>query len=426
MLGAELEKVDAASAPPGKVAEQELRAQPVHRRVGHLGDDRLDQHLLTAGIELADDLGELTLDVGGPGDHDRIRAGEAGHHRRRAPALGGDGRLSGAAARRRADLRRRGQRDRAGAAVGAAARACRAEGRAVELGRGGLIRRLPDRAAAARAGAARRRHSPGITTLISVPLRAWVSSSRAIWVSLATADGSPRSATELEPSTATTDTPAPEPAVAPPCPPPDRPCSAAATSRALALRSAMTRVDAASVSTRRSTSRMRRTLSAKSAMTRLLPGPVGADRALCGHQRPHRVERRLRVDLPQAHDLGHEAVAVRPRRADPARLLRGVVQRLNPQRPVGGRHRDQPVGPQGRQEDLEIFRTRERPVGHHGHFARDRLSMMKVRPVTLAASAMKARMSASRTLSVVCASALVASSAARGATKSLFIGSAQS
>jgi hypothetical protein len=260
--------------------------------------------------------------------------------------------------------------------------------------------------------------------LISVPLRAWVSSSRAICVRRATAEGSPRRATELEPSTATTDTPAP--GAAPPCPPPERPCSAVATSRALAFRSAMTRVEAASVSTRRSTSRMRRTLSAKSAMTRLLPA-------------------RFALTDPWAETSGRTVSSAdcasiwRRRTISVTKLLRFAP--AEPIRPgccaalSTGCTRSAPLAvgtatnPLARSVDRKISKYSERDSGRSVTtvtFPATRLSMMKVRPVTFAASAMKARMSASRTLSVVCAKAPVASSAASGARRNLVIGWAQS
>ncbi len=70
---------------------------------------------------------------------------------------------------------------------------------------------------------------------------------------------------------------------------------------------------------------------------------IGGDRSLRADQRAHRLQRAGRVDRAQADDLGDIGVAVRARRADPAGLRRGVVDRLHPERPARGRHRDQPL-----------------------------------------------------------------------------------
>jgi hypothetical protein len=65
--------------------QQELHAQPLGRIVADLDDDGFHQHLLAAGVELADDLAKLALHVGVGGDHDGVGAGIARDHRRPAP-----------------------------------------------------------------------------------------------------------------------------------------------------------------------------------------------------------------------------------------------------------------------------------------------------------------------------------------------------
>ena len=99
--------------------------------------------------------------------------------------------------------------------------------------------------------------------------------------------------------------------------------------------------------------------------------PVGRHRPLRADQRTHRFQCAVRVDRAEADDLGDIGVAVRARRSDPARLRRGIVHRLHPERPARGRHRDQPVGAERRQENLEIFGSGQRPVGHDRHLAVD-------------------------------------------------------
>ena len=244
------------------------------------------------------------------------------------------------------------------------------------------------------------------TTLISVPFFARASRSSATWARRATVPGSPRSATAFEPSTATTDTVAPD-ATPPPLaePLPLNPCNAAATSRAPALRSAITRVDALSVSTRRNTSRTLRTLSAKSTTTSELPARLAltdpcwltsgrtvssADCASTERSRMISVTKLLRLAPLEPIRLGCcAALSSGWMRSAPVAV--GTAIRLL------ARSVDRNTSKYSERDSGRSVTTVTLPV--------TRLSMMNVRPVTLAASAMKARISASRTLSVVWATA---------------------
>ncbi|MCY1171988.1 hypothetical protein D9M73_121140 [compost metagenome] len=124
--------------------------------------------------------------------------------------------------------------------------------------------------------------------MISVPFLARRSRSSATAASRATDAASPRIATELELVTATTLALEPVDGPPPPAPCPVSACNAVAISRAPAFFNATMRVAAVSVSIWRITSRTRRTLSAKSTMTRLFP-PRLAVTEPCGEISPRTV-----------------------------------------------------------------------------------------------------------------------------------------
>src|SRR3546814_1754309 len=80
-------------------AEQELDAELLGGIIADLDDDRLDQHLLTPRVELADQLAEHPLHFGIRRDNDRVRAfvarDDGGAARRDAAAAPGAGRGRG-------------------------------------------------------------------------------------------------------------------------------------------------------------------------------------------------------------------------------------------------------------------------------------------------------------------------------------------
>ena len=93
----------------------------------------------------------------------------------------------------------------------------------------------------------------------------------------------------------------------------------------------------------------------------------GGDRAVAADQRPERVDRRRRVDIADAQGLGGQAAWASPPRSAERRRRGRAGNRLDSERPARGRHRDVAVGPERRQEQLEIFAARQRPLGHHRH-----------------------------------------------------------
>ena len=168
--------------------------------------------------------------------------------------------------------------------------------------------------------------------------------------SWATAAPSPLSAIELELSIGTTDTPSGASWV-----------KAAAISRAPLLSRPTTRVACASTSIRASTWRIRATLSAKSETTiELRLAVIEPSRPTIGRSVSTAAAgsmcrtRKISVTKPEA--LARRPTGARRRRAG---------DRLDPQRPARDRHRDEAVGAQRRQEQLEIFGARQRPLGHH-------------------------------------------------------------
>ena len=176
-------------------------------------------------------------------------------------------------------------------------------------------------------------------------------------------------------------------------------------SRAPAFFKAITRVALLSESIRRSTSRTRRTLSAKSAITMELPA-------------------RFALTAPCAETSGRTVSTADCASIDRRRTI-SVTNwlRAAPAEPITpglaaafsiGCTRNAPLAvgtvtrPLARKVDRNTSKYSDRLSGRSVTTVTlpcTLLSMMKVRPVTFAASAMNARMSASRTFSVVCACA---------------------
>src|SRR3546814_12755077 len=86
-------------------------------------------------------------------------------------------------------------------------------------------------------------------------------------------------------------------------------------------------------------------------------------------ERAQRFDRRDRVDMPKADDLGHELVLRRAGAADAARLRRRAVDRLNAIAAVRPRHRDEHVRQQRREEYLAILAARQRDDGDDRYLA---------------------------------------------------------
>ncbi|MGJ3629872.1 hypothetical protein AB5I41_29180 [Sphingomonas sp. MMS24-JH45] len=212
MLGAELLEGGGGEGTTRQVAEQELRAEAIDRRIRHLGHDRLDHHLLAALVELDDDLGQLALDVGRRGDDDRVGAGEARDDHGGAPARAGNRRLLRRCARIAGGRRRHRllRREPAGRA-----RPTRPELLLLVLLTPVLVSvcswiasgAWPTSCWSTGSSCAASSAFSRKTTLISLALRARWSRSRASVASRATVPGSPRSATAFELSIATAEAP---------------------------------------------------------------------------------------------------------------------------------------------------------------------------------------------------------------------------